>query len=653
MLPPLTPELLASLGREMGGCDFSDPSQQEFLASLESCDVQAAPGNGKTTLLVAKLALLSRNWTDRSRGVCVISHTNAAREEVQRKLGAHPTAFSFLAYPHFIGTVTGFIDQFVAIPYLRGLGWPLRRIDDDAFASAAKALIHTKPKLRAMHRRNGGAHQVEKWVGHLQLADAFVPGLNGPPERLGVRALDRQPGPNSDSGRELEEIKAALVARGLYRYGDMMVLARRAIASSPHLIARLRVRFPIVLLDEAQDTHGEQLALLHQVFGEGTAFQRMGDQNQTLYVEPGVDVNYWQPAEHLIPLDTTRRFGPGIAAFASRLTARIAQTIVGVDGRPGHRLLLTFDRASIGEVLPRYARWVADHLPEEGRNADIFAVASRHNLYRDARGEWPKSLVDYHQPYRSGEGQGADVSTFCGAMRRLARAHGAGRAPLEIHAALAAALVDYLERHDFAPLPGERLTASNVWKTLANGHSERPLLVRKLVIQHVLRGGAAFDEDRWAAFCAGMQQELGLHGVIANGDYCGFHAQGADAGMVDSDARSRARLYGLDIRLGSIHSVKGLTADAALVMETEVWRGPGRDQRVMDLAAVLPHAFGLENRDFSINEATLAAATNVFVGVTRPKSMLALAIRHEALAPGLLEAAHAQGWTVVDVRALR
>lgn len=652
MLPPLTPDLLTSLGREMGGCDFSDPSQQQFLASLESCDVQAAPGNGKTTLLVAKLALLSRNWTDRSSGVCVVSHTNAAREEVQRRLGAHPTACSFLAYPHFIGTVTSFIDQFVAIPYLRGLGWPLRRIDDDVFASAAKALIHTKPKLRAMHRRNGGAYQVEKWVGQLQLADAFVLSPNGTPERLGVRALDRQPGSHTDSGRELEEIKAELVARGLYRYGDMMVLARWAIASNPHLIARLRARFPIVLLDEAQDTQGEQLALLHQVFGEGTAFQRMGDQNQTLYVEPGVEVNYWQPAEHLIPLDTTRRFGPGIAAFASRLTARIGQAIIGVDGRPEHRLLLTFDRASIGEVLPRYARWVADHLPNEGRNADIFAVASRHNLYRDARGEWPKSLVDYHQSYRSGEGQGADVATFCGTMRKLARAHGAGRAPLDIHAALAAALVDYLERHGVKPLPGERLTASNVWKTLANGHSERPLLVRKLVIQHVLRGGAAFDEGRWTVFCAAMQQAIRLEGVVANGDFCGFQVQGADADLVDAEACSSARFHGLNIRLGSIHSVKGLTADAALVMETEVWRGPGREQRVMDLAAVLPHAFGLENRDFSINEAMLSAATNVFVGVTRPKSMLALAVRHDALAPGLLEAAQGLGWTVVDVRAL-
>ena len=70
---PLTPELLAELGDELGGCDFTDPNQADFLAKTTPCDVQAAPGNGKTTLLAAKLALLSRNWLTRRRGVCVIS----------------------------------------------------------------------------------------------------------------------------------------------------------------------------------------------------------------------------------------------------------------------------------------------------------------------------------------------------------------------------------------------------------------------------------------------------------------------------------------------------------------------------------------------------------------------------------------------------
>ncbi len=78
---PLTRELLAQLGDEIGGCDCTEPSHIDFLAKATPCDVQAAPGNGKTTLLAAKLALLARTWLTRRRGICVLSHTNAARTE--------------------------------------------------------------------------------------------------------------------------------------------------------------------------------------------------------------------------------------------------------------------------------------------------------------------------------------------------------------------------------------------------------------------------------------------------------------------------------------------------------------------------------------------------------------------------------------------
>src|SRR5260370_901842 len=103
-IPNLTPELLAEVGKDLGGCDFTDANQINFLSATQSCDVQAAPGNGKTTLLAAKLALLSRTWKSRVQGVCVISHTNAAREEIEKLLAAHPSAGAFLGYPHFVGT---------------------------------------------------------------------------------------------------------------------------------------------------------------------------------------------------------------------------------------------------------------------------------------------------------------------------------------------------------------------------------------------------------------------------------------------------------------------------------------------------------------------------------------------------------------------
>jgi hypothetical protein len=652
VLPALTNEVLDELGREMGRCDFTDPHQRAFLASLESCDVQAAPGNGKTTLLVAKLALLSRSWKDRHRGVCVVSHTNAAREEVQRRLGDHSTASAFMAYPHFIGTVTAFIDQFIAIPYLRGLGWPLRRIDDTAFAAAANALVSSKPTLNTMRRRKGGDYQVSQWVERLELGEDFTTPADQLPRRLAVLGRTRQPGAHTPSGRELEEIKATLVGWGLYRYGDMVVLARRALAECPHLRDRLRSRFPLILLDEAQDTHGGQLALLHDIFGQGAIFQRLGDRNQTLYEDQDVPADqYWKPGEDLIPLDTTRRFGAGIAAFASRLTARSSQTIVAAGDRDGHRLLLTFDRASIDQVLPSYAEWVSRHLPDGGRQADVRAVASRHSLSRDSRGAWPKSLVDYHPHYRGGGGKDAGGGTFCGALRKLAHGHGTGAAPRETHAALSSTLVDYLNHHGFASPTGGRLTVSTVWKSLATIHPEMPARVRQLIIAHILRAGAASDAGRWAVFCEALRLTLGRGETVKATAYCDFVEAGADAGATAFGSQQIALHHGIGVRLGSVHSVKGRTADAMLLVESEIWRGSAANQKVMDLATVISHALGVEDRDFSQNDAELAAATNVFVAITRPRFLLALAIRRDALSHAASEAAQAQGWIVKDLSA--
>jgi len=257
----------------------------------------------QTTLLVAKLALLSRTWTSRTQGICVISHTNAAREEIEKKLHAHPAASAFLGYPHFIGTVTSFLDRFVALPYLRGLGWPMQRVDDDVFAAVALSRWQGKTTLAKSSRAQNGRNRfaIENWVANLELAPDFDDGSVSLPQRLKVKKkYDRQPGPASDSGRELEELKAELVCDGFYRYGDLTELAVRAIAKCPTIVARLRKRFPLVILDEAQDTNGTQLKLLDQIFGEGTAYQRLGDQNQTLYEQDDLTLEGYAHGWHMI-----------------------------------------------------------------------------------------------------------------------------------------------------------------------------------------------------------------------------------------------------------------------------------------------------------------------------------------------------------------
>jgi hypothetical protein len=645
---PLTPELLAELGDELGGCDFTDPSQIDFLAKAAPCDVQAAPGNGKTTLLAAKLALLSRNWSTRSRGVCVISHTNAARTEVEDLIARHPTAARLMAYPHFTGTVTAFINQYLALPYLRGLGWHVRQIDDDAFAAEA---LRRYPSFWALKKQaERAATTVAKWVGNLTLDPAFDD-VRHEPESLIVQRPKGQHGADTDCGRALSKLKAAMVKSGIYRYADMTALAWRALRENPSLAERLRDRFPLVILDEAQDTHGDQLRLLEHVFKQdGTAFQRLGDSNQTLYEDDGAAPAYWTPDPGCIPLDTSRRFGEEIAGFASRLTARQAQTIVGLGARPASRVMFLFDEASIGRVLGAFAEEARALWGGDCSTRDVWAVASRHTL-AGKKGAWrPKSLVDYHPAYRSEGGSRSKANLLCRQLQKAAVHHAAARPPTEVGGMLAGGVSGLARAHGWKAANDRPITAHNVWAALAHRDVALPRTVRRLLRDHVLAGAAVWEEAAWLAF---MKALLPLFSPAPQGseddiaEFCAFVAE-QKADLADSERRSTKQVQfdDLTLRLGSIHSVKGKSVDGILVLESEIWKGKSADEQCIDLAAVLPRAFGVTDELFT--GVRLTAATNVFVGVTRPRELLGLALRKsEAMA--LIGPAADQGWKLVDL----
>ena len=97
------------------GQNFDD-ERRAFIKNLEVIDLQAVPGSGKTTALLAKLLILERKLPFiNNSGILVLSHTNVAIDEIKYKIKTYcPKLFS---YPNFIGTIQSFVDEFLAIPY--------------------------------------------------------------------------------------------------------------------------------------------------------------------------------------------------------------------------------------------------------------------------------------------------------------------------------------------------------------------------------------------------------------------------------------------------------------------------------------------------------------------------------------------------------
>ena len=62
---------------------FPDDAR-EVIRCWHSTDIAACPGSGKTTVLLAKLKLLAdRMPLENGAGICVLSHTNVAVNEIR------------------------------------------------------------------------------------------------------------------------------------------------------------------------------------------------------------------------------------------------------------------------------------------------------------------------------------------------------------------------------------------------------------------------------------------------------------------------------------------------------------------------------------------------------------------------------------------
>ena len=91
------------------GAHFPEDARN-VIRCWHSTDVAACPGSGKTTVLLAKLKLLAdRMPLENGAGVCVLSHTNVAVDEIRNRLSEYVD--KLLGYPNYIGTIQSFVDK--------------------------------------------------------------------------------------------------------------------------------------------------------------------------------------------------------------------------------------------------------------------------------------------------------------------------------------------------------------------------------------------------------------------------------------------------------------------------------------------------------------------------------------------------------------
>ena len=335
-----------------------DQERKEAIKALGHFDVQACPGSGKTTLVVAKLAILAKKWPYPTRGICVISHTNVARKEIQDRLGRTEIGQKLLSYPHFIGTIHGFVNQFVALPWIRSKGWPISVVDTDI------TLNKRWSKLRYTTRNSRQLTQMQERALESQE-------LGSPqPIRSGGGVL----GESSDMGKDLRAAITDSYEEGYFTYDEMFLFAEEFLGLWPELPETINHRFPALFVDEAQDCSESQNSIVSKLFPASPALlirQRFGDGNQAIFnstysttaavTEPFPDVS------HTKTVSNSHRLHPSITKLADPL-GLIPYNMTGIgeaaNEAPSKHSVFIFEDNSIEKVLPAYADLVLDQFSE-------------------------------------------------------------------------------------------------------------------------------------------------------------------------------------------------------------------------------------------------------------------------------------------------
>jgi DNA helicase-2/ATP-dependent DNA helicase PcrA len=629
---------------------LNDAERIAVLKEVKSCDVQAGPGSGKTTILTAKLAILARKWPFRDRGICVLSHTNVARKEIGQKLSRSPDLRRLLQYPHFIGTIQAFVDQFLAIPFLRRERVEVTAIDNDRFGARAWAMFcKSSPKGRfaILNWCRKDSDRAQSIVGSLRLDGAHMGVTHS------MVGASRFPSESSETGQALIAVKQTLRAEGYFRYDDMYAFAEACLFKVPYIAPALRRRFPWVFIDELQDTSRMQDSVIEQLFGaDSCIFQRFGDKNQAIF-DFDADADGGQllfGRRNTLFLNGTHRFGKSIAALTSRFTAVEPQKLVGNPQVPDcEHTVFIFNRTAVKRVVPLFGDLVLKRVPADViQRQTVCVVGNRVNAAQHTKDHFPAFLGDYADGYVSPRAaKPATPDTFLGYIveaRKKWAETGTGAEPYNL---AISGILAFLRRANAVEAETQPRTKTALHQALLQNGCLGAL--QKLLWQ-LLNPTTALDEHKWAACMNELFARLApskpsqeVLDFLAWENCCGVMPASGKKSEIRTEGIYHHRMgdTSLPIRFDSIHGVKGETHAATLVVETFA-----RQHDLKELLPVLTAAqHGSELRDSARSH-----CKRIFVGMSRPSHLLCLAVSAEHVSDDQIAGMEANGWKVVKVQ---
>lgn len=237
--------------------------QQAFLNAEGQIVLCAVPGSGKTYIVAKKILQYFKDWKYVHRGIAALSFTNVASGEIKRQMADFTQGSDEISYPHFVGTLDSFINNYIFLRFGYLLYNPRLR----------PTIIHENYTSLKIFPRNQKCHK----QGCVQHPEWFCWSNNGLLKQGKDIDCDINPKP-------CVAFKEKMIEQGMVFQNEVSYLSLILLKKYPQIAKEIAYRFPVIIIDEAQDTSQEEMEILDCIAQAGAQTTALvGDPDQSLY----------------------------------------------------------------------------------------------------------------------------------------------------------------------------------------------------------------------------------------------------------------------------------------------------------------------------------------------------------------------------------
>ncbi len=545
-------------------------------------------------------------------GICVITHTNVGVEEILNKLKI--LGINDVSYPHFIGTIHEFLNNFFALKAYSTLSNRERFffIENEEYKGYFSSFFEN--------------HKPAWWSlgAPTSAVDGTKLSINDDTREISLIGFE-----DRSYHRELEETFKEMFFLGYLRHSDTIALSKWFIENNTTKLSKaFQARFKYFFMDETQDTSIDQYQLITKLI-EGnneTVIQRYGDPYQALYNLYFGEPDAWEPpVEERKEITLSNRFGKNIAKILRTTCIERYDHLEGSELVPSlepHILLYH----SQSDVLEAYARLLKLYrLPLSDKK--IYAIAQHH----DAVGH-------YHQGYQRAKNDGQRNSNFADCLNQVYKV---------------------MSRTLRKKNPANRLKyASNRLNDLLNNefplaHNDLRSIVSKIIRQIYLCQEYSSELELFhllyrKIITEDFQLTVEVDDIEAdvesiNNFIIKMFTVETQTEIVDSNSFKHQDVL---IHLNTIHGVKGETHLSTLLLESTIRTD------FSDLVDIMPFLLGSYDEELAKVVKIKDTLKLAYVALSRPTHFAGIAINEEHISQEDILVAERHGWKVLKVSEL-